>query len=105
VQARNKSTHSVLASPDTVAPVSAEANCKNCHVLTLDGGNGLATTGAISPIKTSMDDPQVTTVPLAADVEWAADINFLTLCDDDQGTTCPLSTAIRLTPMVSPRTP
>ncbi len=87
VQARDKSSHSVLSSLDTVTPISGEANCKNCHAAPVDGGNGLATTaaGLGTMIRTSIDDPKYGSVPLAVSVEWATDINILTLHDEDHG--------------------
>jgi hypothetical protein len=88
MRVRAEDTHgNVIASLDTVAPVSAEANCRNCHAAPQDGGNGLATTAAdLSTIMDSSDDPRVGQVPLAVSVEWATDINILTLHDADQGT-------------------
>lgn len=79
-----------VASVDTVMPVSAEADCQNCHAAPADGGNGTATQALIDAgitLALSIDDPQIGgTVPLAASVEWASDLNLLKLHDLKHGT-------------------
>ena len=42
VQARNSASGQVLATVDTVTPISGEANCQGCHAASIDGGNGSA---------------------------------------------------------------
>jgi len=75
----------LLASVDTVTPVSGEANCRSCH--TNDhpsngalGGNGTATL-ALATVFKAANDPQYKKVPTAVSVEWAADKNILALHD------------------------
>ncbi len=70
----------VLASLDTVIPVSGEANCKACHAAAADGGNGAALVH-LSGAAVSIDDPQFGGVPLPVSVEWATDKNILKLHD------------------------
>jgi hypothetical protein len=85
VQAKQGST--VLATVDTVTPISGEANCQNCHAAPADGGNGTATTkvGIANPA-VSLDDPSFGEVPVGVSVEWAADHNILKLHDIRNGT-------------------
>jgi hypothetical protein len=82
VQARNASG-TIVATTDTVVPVSGEANCQACHAAPVDGGNGAATTsitGFPAP-KTSIEDPKFNLVPSGVSVEWASDHNILKLHD------------------------
>ncbi|MBT8126751.1 MAG: cytochrome C [Gammaproteobacteria bacterium] len=81
VQAR--SGGQVLASLDTVLPISGEANCGFCHNAPIDGGNGSAT-AALSSVALSIDD--TANVPMEVSLEWAADINVLRLHDQKHGT-------------------
>lgn len=78
----------VLATVDVVAPVSGEADCKNCHTDYLtdqtDVGNGLATR-RLARIATASEDD--TALPLAVRQEHAADLNMLRLHDMKHGTT------------------
>ena len=76
---------SLLASVDTVAPISGEANCQGCHGAPVDGGNGAATKD-LATVATTLDDPLLGTIPLAVSKEYAADINILTLHDQKHGT-------------------
>jgi hypothetical protein len=69
----------VLATVDTVVPVSGEADCRNCHAALEDGGSGVAI-GEIQ-VAVSTDDPQHGAVPDAVSVEWATDVNILRLHD------------------------
>ena len=92
VQAVNDANGAVLATTDTVTPISAEADCQICHAAVADGGNGSATQALIDaniPLTLSIDDPEENagTVPLAASVEWASDNNILKLHDLRHGTT------------------
>ena len=94
----------VLASVDTVTPVSAEADCYRCHTSKVDGGNGQAAclpggidsncpkegsptnrSGVAFPVTQAGQDSAV--VPLAVSREWAADWNVLRLHDAKHGTT------------------
>lgn len=75
----------VLASVDTVAPISGEANCQGCHGAPVDGGNGAATVN-LANVATTLDDPQLGAIPLEVSKEYAADINILRLHDQEHGT-------------------
>ena len=76
-----KSGGQILASLDTVLPISGEANCGACHGASIDGGNGSATGALGENVADSMDDPTVGDVPLEVSKEYAADINILRLHD------------------------
>ena len=88
VQAKN-STGTVLATVDTVLPISGEASCKNCHGAPVDVPNALhpgAANGKLItaglPVADSTDDPLVgTSVPPSVSVEYSTDINVLRLHD------------------------
>ena len=73
----------VLASLDTVLPISGEANCGLCHNAEIDGGNGAATAD-LSTVALSIQD--TANVPMEVSREWAADINLLRLHDQKHGT-------------------
>jgi len=84
VQAR--SGGQVLASLDTVLPISGEANCGFCHSDMDDGGNGAATQALFDagiPVATAEnDDPEFgQSVPLEVSKEYAADLNLIRLHD------------------------
>ncbi len=82
--------NSVIASTDTVVPISGEANCGACHNATIDGGNGAATSRLANlgfEVATVLDDPQLDAVPLEVSKEYAADINLLRLHDLKHNTT------------------
>ena len=81
-----KSGGNVLASVDTVVPISGEANCGACHNDPVDGGNGEAT-GNLTNAATVLDDPELSNVPLLVSLEYAADLNILRLHDQKHGTT------------------
>ncbi len=78
----------VMASLDTVMPISGEASCQTCH--SADVGDGHAVAGLID-IAVASDDPQYQpgseTVPFEVAVEWASDINILRLHDLKHETT------------------
>jgi cytochrome c2 len=76
----------VLASLDTVVPVSGEADCKACHAAPADGGNGSGVS-RLGGTAVSIDDPQFGNVPLPVSVEWATDKNLLKLHDVKHATT------------------
>ncbi|MEN8179618.1 MAG: cytochrome C [Pseudomonadota bacterium] len=74
----------VIASTDTVVPISGEANCGSCHNAAIDGGNGAATSSLVAagiPVATVLDDPQLDSVPLEVSKEYAADTNLIRLHD------------------------
>ena len=83
----------LLASVDTVAPISGEANCQGCHGAPVDGGNGAATKD-LTNVATTLDDPQLGDVPLEVSKEYAADINILRLHDQKHGTMLEGSTPV-----------
>ncbi|SMF95372.1 hypothetical protein SAMN02949497_2735 [Methylomagnum ishizawai] len=79
----------LLASLDTVAPVSGEANCRSCHTDGAAangglGGNGVATVG-LAQVFSAADDPKFGKLPLAVSVEYAADKNIVSLHDQREG--------------------
>jgi hypothetical protein len=88
VQAKSN-TGTVLATVDTVLPISGEASCKNCHGDPLDVPDSLHRGAANEkliaaglPVADSTDDPLVgTSVPPSVSVEYATDINVLRLHD------------------------
>ncbi|MCP3666481.1 MAG: cytochrome C [Gammaproteobacteria bacterium] len=88
VQAHDASGN-ILASNDTVVPISGEANCGACHGDPMeDMGNGSATyrlEDAGIAIVGSSDDPQFDSVPLEVSREYAADLNLLRLHDLKHG--------------------
>ena len=85
--AATQSSGNVVATVDTVTPISGEANCQNCHAAPADGGNGTATTDVgISNPAVSLDDPSFGQVPIGVSVEWASDHNVLKLHDIRNGT-------------------
>ena len=92
----------VVATVDTVAPVSAEATCYLCHTSSVDGGNGQAaclpgsdagcsTAGSLRSataftVVRASQDPSSGTVPSNVSREWAADKNILALHDAKNAT-------------------
>lgn len=81
------SAGTVLASLDVVTPVSGEADCRNCHTGSSDGGNGLATTALVNagiPVAVAGDDPDPS-MPDIVSLEYAADLNILRLHDLKHG--------------------
>ena len=97
VQARTGVTDTnpgtVVATVDTVLPISGEASCKNCHGAPVDvpdalhpGAANRALSDAGLPVEDSVDDPLVgTSVPTSVSVEYATDINVLRLHDLKHG--------------------
>jgi hypothetical protein len=79
VQARLNATGKVVASTDVVVPVSAEANCRNCH-LPAPYGNGLATKALATPVLPTNDPAYGKVLELASE-EWAANVNTVRLHD------------------------
>jgi len=87
----------VIASTDTVVPISGEANCGACHSAPVDGGNGAATDRLAREgidVATVLDDPQLDQVPLEVSKEYAADINLIRLHDLKHGTTLEAETPV-----------
>jgi hypothetical protein len=90
----------ILASLDTVLPVSAEADCFRCHTSAVDGGNGQAacipgfdalctTEGSLrssTRFTVAKFSDDTAGVPVAVSLEWAADINIIRLHDAKHGT-------------------
>jgi hypothetical protein len=99
VRVQAKAGGTVLASLDTVLPISGEANCGFCHNDTLDGGNGAAT-DMLTTVALSIDDGA--NVPLDVSREWAADINILRLHDQKHGTSLVVGTTMDNPPGTAP---
>ncbi|MCG6861098.1 MAG: PKD domain-containing protein [Chromatiaceae bacterium] len=84
--------NNVLATVDTVLPISGEASCTNCHADPADVQNSRssAPTDALRnatpglPVAVSLDDPDPS-MPPKVSVEYAADINILRLHDLKHG--------------------
>ena len=93
VQARSNGGGSVLATVDTVVPISGEANCQGCHGALIDGGNGSAIAD-LGNVADSMDDPDVGDVPLEVSKEYSSDINILRLHDQKHGTSLETATPV-----------
>jgi hypothetical protein len=97
-------TDTVLASVDTVTPISIESDCKRCHTSTADGGNGEAAcfagidsdcladgskstrSGTLFNVVSPGDDPDFLTNNSLISSEWAADMNIIRLHDAKHGT-------------------
>jgi hypothetical protein len=90
VRVQAKNGNSVLATIDTVLPVSGEASCSNCHSDPADVPNSRssrptdALLAAFLPVATSVDDP-APDMPMKVSIEYAADINILRLHDLKHG--------------------
>ncbi len=84
----------VVASLDTVAPVSGEVQCMSCHTSSVDGGNGMATTGKGFTVATRYQDPKYGQVPEAVSLEYAFDLNVVRLHDVKHGTRLEQNTPI-----------
>ncbi|HAA04438.1 MAG TPA: hypothetical protein DCE18_13925, partial [Syntrophobacteraceae bacterium] len=115
VQAKAKTTAltgtagQILASMDSVIPVSAEAACYKCHVSSADGGTGKAACiPGVDANCATQGSPRSQTafvvarpaedtaadVPADARKEWAADNNIIRLHDAKHGTHLQNSTPI-----------
>jgi hypothetical protein len=114
VQAKTKNvsltgkTGDVLASVDTVLPVSAEADCFRCHTSSVDGGGAQAAclpgvdancptegsprSGTAFNVVRATED--TTNVPPNVKREWAADNNIIRLHDAKHGTHLQASTPV-----------
>lgn len=93
----------VLASSDTVTPISIESDCKSCHLSVVDGGNGEAAclpgldtncpvegskstrSGTAFTVVSPDDDLDANATRLMSE-EWAADMNIVRLHDSLNGT-------------------
>ena len=91
VQAKTKSG-TVLASLDTVLPISGEASCRNCHAAAGDVSGvpypGIATqplSAAGLPVVEAFSDPEFGNLPQNVSIEYATDINVLRLHDYKHG--------------------
>ncbi|MFY9974227.1 MAG: hypothetical protein WAK53_08235, partial [Chromatiaceae bacterium] len=79
---------SILASVDSVVPVSGETNCTNCHAAREDGGNGEGIKrleGNDIEVAQAADDPEAESVIPIVSVEYASDLNILRLHDLKHG--------------------
>ena len=99
VRVQARSNGAVLASLDTVLPISGEANCGYCHNDPVDGGNGAATE-MLSSVALSIDD--TANVPADVSREWASDINILRLHDQKHGTNLVVGTTMDNPPGSTP---
>jgi len=87
VRVEARSGAQVLATVDTVLPVSGETSCSNCHADPADVSTTRSTAptdrllAAGLPVAHSGLDPQLGSVPQAVSVEYGADINILRLHD------------------------
>jgi hypothetical protein len=87
--------NNVVATLDTVLPISGEASCKNCHADPMDpnftGSRTNDPTAELEiaglPVVNSDEDPlfQDGNVPVDVAIEWATDINVLRLHDLKHG--------------------
>ena len=88
----------VVATVDTVLPISGEASCVNCHTtredhdLVHDDGTGETAHRTEAPVTAlgalaagSVDDPRYLELPQKVSLEYAADINILRLHDLKHG--------------------
>ncbi len=90
VRVEARSGNNVLATVDTVLPISGEASCADCHADPADVQSSrtsapadvLITAGL--PVATSLDDPDGN-LPNKVSVEYASDINILRLHDLKHG--------------------
>ncbi len=86
VRVEARSGNQVLATVDTVLPISGEASCSNCHADPADvqdsrsAAPSAALVRAGLPVATSLDDPEPD-LPNKISVEYATDINILRLHD------------------------
>lgn len=86
---------SVVASVDTVMPVSSEVSCNNCHTSAVDGGNGLATDGLGFSVATRFDDPLFGSVPESVSIAYAWALNVIRLHDKKHHTTLAKATPVQ----------
>jgi hypothetical protein len=98
----------VVATVDTVVPVSAEADCFRCHTSSIDGGSGEAacipgvdlgctTEGSrrsLTPFTVATKGQDTDDVPPKVKREWAADLNIIRLHDVRHGTSLEAATPV-----------
>jgi hypothetical protein len=82
----------VVATTDTVLPISGEASCKNCHSADLEvtadtphAGSALESLPA-ERIADQFSDPALGELPVNVSIEYATDLNVLRLHDQKHGT-------------------
>ncbi len=81
----------LLATVDTVLPISGEASCKNCHAdpsefpASRTSQPTAALVAAGLPVASQLDDPDGDSLPVDVSVEYATDINVLRLHDLTHG--------------------
>lgn len=114
VQAKTKNTSltgtagAVVASIDSVVPVSGETSCYGCHASSVDGGGGYAAcipgidanctaqgsprSGTAFVVARAADD--TSNLPAAVKREWATDTNILRLHDAKNSTNLQASTPV-----------
>ena len=106
LQATERKNHGrpgkVLASVDTVTPVSGEANCKNCHTSNDPSNSNVGaptypnTDSVVNPIglnnsslqrtvSVAFEDPAYGQLPVVVSVEYAQDLNLLRFHDNANG--------------------
>jgi len=82
----------VVATTDTVLPVSGEANCRNCHSVDVDVSPQTPHAGSAlvnlpdALVASQLDDPAVGSLPVDVSIEYATDVNILRLHDRKHGT-------------------
>ena len=90
VRVQAKVGDNVVATTDTVLPISGEASCKNCHSADIDVSPETPHAGSalpsVRPVATQMDDPAVGDLPVNVSIEYATDLNILRLHDEKHGT-------------------
>ena len=82
--------NNVVATTDTVLPISGEASCKNCHSADVtDAPHAGSALVNLAPenIATQLDDPALGSVPVNVSIEYATDVNIVRLHDQKHGTT------------------
>lgn len=90
VRVEAHSGNNVVATVDTVLPISGEASCASCHADAADVQQSRTVQPAQSllaaglPVATSLDDPD-SNMPNKVSVEYASDINVLRLHDLKHG--------------------
>jgi hypothetical protein len=82
----------VVATTDTVLPISGEASCKNCHSADVEvtrespyAGSALENLTA-DRIADQFSDPALGELPVDVSIEYATDLNILRLHDQKHGT-------------------
>ena len=82
----------VVATTDTVLPVSGEANCRNCHSADVNPSEETPHAGSAlvnlpeGLVASQLDDPAIGSLPVDVSIEYATDLNILRLHDRKHGT-------------------